>query len=835
MKTSVLLVLLLSSFVSSDKVQDDVKLTPEDVEFWSRVLQNDNSLPTQPPMQMTTTTPVNVPVTPPVKAPVPFTAPVKAPVPVYVPVKAPVPVYVPVKAPVPVNVPVNAPVPVSIPVKAPVPVTAPVKAPALVPVPNVVPVTMPVKVTGPVTPPVTPPVGTPVPCDIDVAIDCVTSTGLPCNELQPPNPVCSSGSDITAVSFGYSANACNPAGNSQGPETFCDDFVAIDASVSVTILCRDANMITTGLVVEPPNVPQGGVFTISAPSGGSLPAKVDCIILGPSETQLQQVVVDTSGDVSLNLRDEFGAFTLLACGDDNAVGGVQSCLASLSYTIDINNVGPVPMEITVAEFIFDGVTTTFVSDIDTNVQPGEASTVQTRQTIDLCVSAEYCAEVNIEANPPNGNKCQDTDQYCFQISPLPPSPVMAPATAPAPVPLPVAPVPVPRPVAPVPVPLPVAPVPVPVPLPVAPVPVPQPVAPVPVPQPVATVPVPVPQPVPQPIAPVPVPAAPVPVYLPVAPAPCVLEIGTTCVIAGSSSAAGQSCDSPTLGVEPCLERPLQLTMLYNGGDCSQSDNDQLLKFTCADSNGGPPTAEGATSYIIVTDIKGNGITYFQGPVPVGSQFILGDGVNRVEADMFINIYTADQTTLLQAVQYHSSCSSSLELKNRFGASQLVQYFNEVQGNVSCFADFSFEIDIEVPISVGGDNVTLTSLVANTNFAGPIDLTSQVAGQVVSPGGSVQVTLQGTIDASIRRMYVLMIEIAGTKASGQICKGSDTLSFEGGNVPGAPTPAGLPTAPTAKSKKTGKSPTSPGVVGPSTPTGSMSNTYGPKGSSSKSYS
>jgi hypothetical protein len=262
-------------------------------------------------------------------------------------------------------------------------------------------------------------------------------------------------------------------------------------------------------------------------------------------------------------------------------------------------------------------------------------------------------------------------------------------------------------------------------------------------------------------------------------------------------------------------------MLYNGGDCSQSDNDQLLKFTCADSNGGPPTTEGATSYIIVTDVKGRGITYFEGPVAVGSQFVLGDGVNRVEADMFINIFSPDQSTLLQAVQYHSSCSSNLELKNRFGASQLVQYFNEVQGNVSCFADFSFSIDIEVPITVGGESVTLTSLIADTNFAGVIDLTSQVAGQVVTPGGSVQVTLEGTIDASVRRMYVLMIEIEGAKPDGQICRGSNTLSFEAGNVPGAPTPAGLPSSPSSKSKKSGKTPTSPGVIAPSGPSGSMS--------------
>jgi hypothetical protein len=785
---------------------DETFLTPEDYQFWSRLLKDEFSIPTAPPVNESTTTPIKAPVTPPITPPIKPTvkAPQSPPVlpPITPPIKAPVtpPITPPVKTPTAPTVKA----PQTLPVRPPL--TPQAKSPMSLP--KTPPITSPVK--SPVTPsvkaPKNPPAASPLMCDVDVTIDCVTSEGLPCNALQPPSPVCS-GSDVVAVTFGYSGNACNPTGNSQGAEAFCEDIGAIDKSVSVTILCRDANVITTGLVVEPPTIPLGGVFTISAPSG-NLPEKVDCIILDSAETQLQQIVIDTSGDVSLNLRDEFGAFTLLACGD-SGVGGVQSCLETLSYTIDINNVGTVGMEVSIAEFIFDGVTTSFVSDIDTNISPGKSSTVETRQTIDLCVVAEYCAEIKVVANPPNGNECQDTDQYCFQVSQLPPAPIVAPAVVP-PASVPSAPVPTPR----------NLPVPVPEPVPVIQIPAKTPVAPAPAPVPASA-------PIPQPNPPV----------KPPAPASCVLEVSTTCVIAGSSSSAGKSCDTPSLGIEPCLERPLQITMLYNGGDCSQSDNDQLLKFTCADSNGGPPTAEGATSYIIVTDIRGMGITYFQGTVPIGSQYILGDGVNRVEADMLINIFSTDRTTLLQSVQYHSSCSSTLELKNRFGASQIVQYYNTLQGNVSCFADFSFSADIEVPISAGAGNVTLTSLVANTNFAAQIDLTGQVAGVVVSPGDTVQVNLQGTIDASIRRMYVIMFEILGVKSSGTVCTGSDTLSFEAGNIPGAPSPASLPTAPlpTTPTSKTKKGPTSPGVIVPSSSgymsSGSMSS--GSKSTGSKS--
>jgi hypothetical protein len=45
-------------------------------------------------------------------------------------------------------------------------------------------------------------------------------------------------------------------------------------------------------------------------------------------------------------------------------------------------------------------------------------------------------------------------------------------------------------------------------------------------------------------------------------------------------------------------------MLFNGGDCEQSNNSQGHLFACTDENGGPPADEGDQTFIIVTDIKG---------------------------------------------------------------------------------------------------------------------------------------------------------------------------------------------------------------------------------------
>ena len=47
------------------------------------------------------------------------------------------------------------------------------------------------------------------------------------------------------------------------------------------------------------------------------------------------------------------------------------------------------------------------------------------------------------------------------------------------------------------------------------------------------------------------------------------------------------------------------------------------------------------------------------------------------------------------------------------------------------------------------------MIVETNFAGVVDLTPQVAGQVAGAGGSVVVALSGEIDTSHRREYLLV--------------------------------------------------------------------------------
>jgi len=556
---------------------------------------------------------------------------------------------------------------------------------------------------------------------------------------EPDTLVCNGGGAIQVVAFSYQNCDCDETANGQGDAAFCEDFSPpVEMPVRVECVGTDG----TTMSVSPAIVPPGGIFAVTTDGGGTLPPGIDCsIFVDETNTLLQQVVIDTSGTVDLQLGDKFGALQLESCND-------LTCKELLCYSIAIANVGDVPMDVTVIDFTLNDMTASFLDNLEGNptVPVDETVTVEEKIVVDICQGQEYCASVNVEANPPNGEICQDEDEIKFDVNPVPP-PVPMESQPPVP---PSVPPPVPPPNAP----------------------------------------------------PVPPPSVPPPVLPPTSDI-CELELTSECTITGDSSQAGDPCEIPTLGVEPCLERPTAMEMLFTGGGCAQSDNTQELKFTCEDFDGGPPLNEGDPAFIVVTDIKGEDITYFSGVVGVGDLFELSDGGERVEANMFIMIYTPDQSTLLQMVQFHSSCSSNLELKNRFGASQLVAFFNEVQGEVSCFITFSQALEIAIPVTASGDGIEITSLTAMTNFAGLIDLTPQVVGQApVLPGGSIIVTLEGTIDATERMQYTIIYNIEGIRVSdGSFCSAMEMVSFVAGRDPSVP--AGVPSGGGGDSKSSNK--------------------------------
>ena len=250
---------------------------------------------------------------------------------------------------------------------------------------------------------------------------------------------------------------------------------------------------------------------------------------------------------------------------------------------------------------------------------------------------------------------------------------------------------------------------------------------------------------------------------------------------------GQACGMAGFGITPCFEWPSRAKMLYSGGDCQQSSNRQFREFACEDTAyGPPPTQEGAHSYIVVTDSSYQGLVYFRGYVNVGDTYelVTPRGKSRFYSDLRINIYknadTSNPSNLLQRLQFNIECNGNLELINRFGASQLVEFVNQQQGVVNTTVPVTFDLEIEIPSSSHMEVLTMQSLIATTDFAGTIDFTPTVVGHEIVSGTdstALIVSIPVAVNAVETRRYSVTTElIAMDNASGMLCMRTDTHSL-----------------------------------------------------------
>ena len=144
----------------------------------------------------------------------------------------------------------------------------------------------------------------------------------------------------------------------------------------------------------------------------------------------------------------------------------------------------------------------------------------------------------------------------------------------------------------------------------------------------------------------------------------------------SDDSRANTCDCitfPSISKVECKERPTELMLLYNGGDCSQGGDDGNVdrsRFDCVDYYGGPTSRPGVESYIVVTDAKSGEEIFFEGFVNVGSYFVLlpDDGDYRFPPSLVAKIYhpggyrdklsIISSGVLLQKVEFDTSCAQS---------------------------------------------------------------------------------------------------------------------------------------------------------------------------------
>jgi hypothetical protein len=485
---------------------------------------------------------------------------------------------------------------------------------------------------------------------------------------------------------------------------------------------------------------------------------ISCDISDSSGNVLQANPIETSDPA---IGKEYGAFKLVGCDD-------VDCFETLFYNIDLINEGETDAEITTLNFILNGEALSILDMLsEYTLTPGNSTGLQVQlNEVFICDANEFVAVAAVEATPPSGQICRDRDQYAFVVPELePPTPQPSPQVTFDPTfePTPFEPTPVPNATT------------APVTIPTAPI---------------ATT--------------VPAPTVPTPPRPPVPPSTglCVLELSSQCTVRTNSTIdPGQPCEGSVQFIAACTDRPTSATMLFTGGDCSTSAMAQPDSFFCSD-RGQISTSRGTPYFIVVSDAASDGVTYFSGVVNVGETYTLQNG-QPFSDDQIIRIFTADRSTLLQNVQYGSSCTDNLVLLNRFGANQLVEFTNQQQGLVSAFESFSFAVTISVPDVPEARPVLITSLTADTNINGVIDLTEQVRGNPILPGQSLLATLVGEVDLTTSRTYELRFNVEGKDAKGNLCVGQESVSFQAGGlppVPGQPAPVQSPTLPPSKKEQ-----------------------------------
>jgi hypothetical protein len=243
-------------------------------------------------------------------------------------------------------------------------------------------------------------------CHIKVSVDCKEgSFGGSCQDIHiPTEKQCSKGEPLEALSFKYENAKCNPSGNSQGKEAYCTDKASFSPSDPVNVYCRKAST-NHNLVLEPQSVLPGGKFTISNP-GSYLPDKVDCIFRDRRGLLVQNTVFDASGTVDLELMDMFGAMTLYSCE-------AYDCKETLTYFVNIENLGEVPLDIEMVDFLLNDDKYHLLSEMEKrSLGPGESTVVVLDVEVEVCKTGfSYDAYVYVEANPQYGKVCSDDIRY----------------------------------------------------------------------------------------------------------------------------------------------------------------------------------------------------------------------------------------------------------------------------------------------------------------------------------------------------------------------------------------------------------------------------------------
>ena len=175
---------------------------------------------------------------------------------------------------------------------------------------------------------------TPDNCILDVQVGCKLEDGSPCDTKQSPDGICAIGTELSVVTFSYKPDCdCSESKNMQEGIAVCEDIAPLgDGPAAVS--CVDPSSGTT-LAVEPTVVDPDDTFTVKSASGGQLPQTVECTLTSAETGATVQVnLIDVSGDVTLNLKDKFGALRLETCDEQMCIEEACFEVRTCSVAVD---------------------------------------------------------------------------------------------------------------------------------------------------------------------------------------------------------------------------------------------------------------------------------------------------------------------------------------------------------------------------------------------------------------------------------------------------------------------------------------------------------------------
>ena len=203
------------------------------------------------------------------------------------------------------------------------------------------------------------------------------------------------------------------------------------------------------------------------------------------------------------------------------------------------------------------------------------------------------------------------------------------------------------------------------------------------------------------------------------------------VLENSSLVTDLDCgqeNNPDAGLDACqvrddngYDKPVAYTLtlgdvLTDTVNSSQGDKLEVGPVLGSDADG--------SYYILVSDDEDpskRDSVYFSGDVDAGGSFTADNGGDKFGSETFVHIFSEDGGTLLQTINFHTSCSAPLVIGDQYGSVSLGGYTFEENGSEIVYGISDEAGDEGVTYSIqGGADAALFTVNAATGEVSFID-------------------------------------------------------------------------------------------------------------------